>query len=68
MMTENCVVDDWCADAKVFVEYNKPVFMAEYIEYLSDFSSACAEAARYGFSAIYRDTGLTSPGVFKQCM
>ncbi len=67
MITENCVVDHWCAEAAVFVKHNKPVLMAEYIDYLSDFSLACDQARKFGFSAIYRDTGLGAPGVFRSC-
>ncbi len=68
MITENCVVDDWCAEAVIFVEHNKPVFMTEYKELLSDFSVACEQAAKYRFSAIYRDVGLTANGVFEECL
>lgn len=68
MITENCVVDEWCAEAALFVEHNKPVFMAEYKELLSDFTVACEQAVEYRFSAIYRDVELTASGVFKECL
>lgn len=68
MITENCFVDNWCEDAQLFVTANKPVFMAEYVELLPDFSSACISARAFGYSAIYRDTGLTAPGRFAECL
>ena len=67
LITESCYVYHWCAQAQIFTENNKPVFMTEYAEYLSDFTAACIEAEKYGFSAIYRDTGLTAGGIFKEC-
>jgi len=68
LITESCYVYNWCAEAQVFTQNNKPVFMTEYVEYLSDFTSACKEARRFGFNAIYRDTGLTAPGIFRECL
>lgn len=67
MMTENCVADNWCAEASLFIERNKPVLMAEYVEYLSDLSLVCMQATRLGFSAIYRNTELGAPGVYEVC-
>lgn len=67
IITENCFVDGWCDDVKLFVENNKPVFMTEYVEYTSDFTSACRLANSLRYSAIYRDAGLTATGVFKEC-
>ena len=68
LITESCYVYRWCAEAQVFTRHNKPVFMTEYTEYLSDFTSACAEARMFGYSAIYRDTGLTARGIFEECL
>jgi len=68
IITENCYADDWCEQARLFVENNKPVFMTEYVEYLPDFTSACIQAREFGFRAIYRDTGLTASGIFKECL
>ena len=68
LIAESCHVYSWCEQARIFTLNNKPVFMTEYVEYLADFASACAEARQFGFSAIYRDTGLTAPGIFKQCL
>ncbi len=68
LITESCYVYRWCAAAQTFTRNNKPVFMTEYVEYLSDFSAACAEAREFGYSAIYRDTGLTASGIFKECL
>jgi len=68
LITESCHAYSWCAEARIFTQNNKPVFMTEYVEYLSDFDSACTEARQFGFSAIYRDAGLTSPGVFTECL
>lgn len=68
LITESCFVDNWCAEASLFVEHNKPVFMTEYIEYLPDFSKACRQAKLLGFSAIYRDIGLSASGIFKECL
>ena len=67
LITESCYYYDWCAQARIFTHHNKPVFMTEYVEYVSEFTSACTEARKFGFSAIYRDTGLTASGVFKEC-
>ncbi len=67
IITESCYVYGWCDQARIFVDSNKPVFMAEYVEYLSDLNLACGQARRYGYSAIYRDTGLTAGGIFKAC-
>lgn len=68
IITENCYIDDWCTQARLFIENNKPVFMTEYAEYLPDFTSACTQAREFGFSAIYRDTGLSASGIFKECL
>ena len=58
MLTEDCFVDSWCQSAVVFVEHNKPVFMAEYEDLVPDFAPACALAKSLGFSAIWRDPSL----------
>ena len=60
MLTEDCYVDNWCNAASVFVENNKPVFMAEYDDLLPDFAPACELAKALGYSAIWRDGGLSN--------
>lgn len=58
MLTEDCYVDNWCDDARIFIDNNKPVFMTEYDDLLPDFGPACALANDYGFTAIWRDSSL----------
>ena len=54
LLTESCFAYSWCAEARIFIDSNKPVFMTEYVEYVPDFSAACSEAKGAGFNAIYR--------------
>ena len=68
MITENCFVDNWCEEAKLFVAANKPVFMTEYVELLPDFAGACTSARAFGYRAIYRDKELTAMGRFEECL
>jgi len=58
MLTEDCYVDNWCQEATVFIDNNKPVFMTEYDDLVPDFTPACELAKSLGFSAIWRDPGL----------
>ena len=60
MLTEDCYVDNWCQAASIFVENNKPVFMAEYDDLVPDFAPACQLAKSLGFSAIWRDPSLAN--------
>ncbi|OED35482.1 hypothetical protein AB833_30130 [Chromatiales bacterium (ex Bugula neritina AB1)] len=67
MLIENCYVDGWCDDARVFIDANKPVFMTEYRELLRDFTPACDTARRLGYTAIWRSEALDSNGPFERC-
>ncbi len=67
ILTENCFVDNWCEQAKIFVEANKPVFMAEYVELLTDFAPACEMARELGFSAIYQSVELAGSSSYQRC-
>lgn len=67
MLTENCFVDNWCEQAKVFVEANKPVFMTEYVQLLADFTPACRVARELGFSAIYQSVDLAGTNSYQRC-
>lgn len=60
MLTEDCYVDNWCNAASVFVENNKPVFMAEYDDLVPDFAPACELAKSLGYFAIWRDSSLAN--------
>ncbi len=60
MLTEDCYYDNWCNAASVFVENNKPVFMAEYDDLVPDFTPACELAKSLGYSAIWRDSSLAN--------
>ncbi|MEM7256268.1 MAG: endo alpha-1,4 polygalactosaminidase [Pseudomonadota bacterium] len=66
MLTEDCYVDNWCQEASVFIDNNKPVFMTEYEDLLPDFTPACALAKSLGFFAIWRDPSLAD-GTYLAC-
>lgn len=68
MVTEECILYDWCDAAKVIVENNKPVFAAEYIDFpgTQSLSYVCQEAAKYGFYASHFNTQLNN-GYFTAC-
>lgn len=60
MLVEDCYFDSWCNAATAFIDANKPVFMAEYDDLVPDFAPACELAKALGFSAIWRDPGLSN--------
>ena len=65
-LTEDCVVDDWCEEMLPFVEADKPVFMAEYTDQVSERRFAwavCPFAADLGFSAILKHRDLDADRV-----
>ena len=60
MLVEDCFFDSWCLAATAFIDADKPVFMAEYDELVPDFTPACELAKSLGYSAIWRDTSLST--------
>ncbi len=66
MLVEDCYFDSWCMAATAFIDADKPVFMAEYDELVPDFTPACELAKSLGYSAIWRDTSL-STGIYLAC-
>ena len=60
MLVEDCFFDSWCMAATAFIDADKPVFMAEYDELVPDFTPACELAKALGYSAIWRDTSLST--------
>ena len=60
MLVEDCYFDSWCMAATAFIDADKPVFMAEYDELVPDFAPACELAKSLGYSAIWRDTSLST--------
>jgi hypothetical protein len=57
-ITEDCFVQDWCADMLPYIEAGKPVFAAEYTDTGVDFAAACAWGRRHGFSFILKNREL----------
>jgi len=60
MLVEDCYFDSWCLAATAFIDADKPVFMAEYDDLVPDFAPACELAKSLGYSAIWRDPGLSN--------
>ena len=60
MLVEDCYFDSWCMAATAFIDADKPVFMAEYDDLVPDFTPACELAKSLGFSAIWRDSSLST--------
>lgn len=62
MVTEECVLYDWCDAATVVIEHNKPVLAAEYIDFpeTQSFSYVCQAAQSYGFFASHFKTSLNN--------
>lgn len=60
MLVEDCYFDSWCMAATAFIDADKPVFMAEYDELVPDFTPACELAKSLGYSAIWRDSSLST--------
>lgn len=60
MLVEDCFYDSWCTAATAFIDADKPVFMAEYDELVPDFTPACELAKSLGYTAIWRDTSLST--------
>lgn len=57
-LTEDCTADGWCSDVSPFIEHNKSVFMAEYLDNDIDFNSVCSEAQKNKFSFILKNRDL----------
>lgn len=60
-LTEDCYVDNWCADMLPFVQAGKPVFAAEYSDQMlpSQFlGPVCTAMTTWNFNAIYKDRDL----------
>ncbi len=60
MLVEDCYYDSWCMAATAFIDADKPVFMAEYDDLVPDFTPACELAKSLGYSAIWRDSSLST--------
>ena len=60
MLVEDCYFDSWCLAATDFIAADKPVFMAEYDDLVPDFAPACELAKSLGYSAIWRDSSLST--------
>lgn len=62
MVTEECILYDWCSAASVIIENNKPIFAAEYIDFpgTQSLSYVCEQATTYGFFASHFETTLNN--------
>jgi len=70
MQSESCYRWNNCANASRLSAVNKPVFAVEYVEVIGSSTfrtQACAAAAQYNFSMIYRDIMLTPGGRYESC-
>lgn len=67
LVIEDCLVDGTCDEVKLTIEYDKPVFMVEYTDRLSDSHSLCTPAKTYNFSTILKNRGLGGK-IFEQCL
>lgn len=68
MVTEECILYDWCDAVKVVIENNKPVFAAEYIDFpeTESLSYICQAAQQYGLFASHFHTTLNN-AYFANC-
>jgi hypothetical protein len=63
-LTEDCYDQGWCADVKVYVDNNKPVFMSEYTDTGVDFAAACTWGTPKKYSPILKGRDLDAPVQF----
>ncbi len=57
-LTEDCFVEDWCADLAPFLEAGKPVLAIEYTDRTASLDPFCAQAQRLGISPILKRRNL----------
>lgn len=62
MVADSCFASDWCADAAVVTDANKPVFMVEFAENQVELEAMCQTANTYQFSGILRDYQVDGNG------
>ncbi|PWH19365.1 MAG: endo alpha-1,4 polygalactosaminidase [Anaerolineae bacterium] len=61
ILTEDCFVQGWCAQARPFIEYDKAVFAAEYTDEWTEAqfrAQVCPQAAAWNFSVILKNRSL----------
>ena len=64
VLTEDCYDQGWCADVKVYVDHDKPVFMSEYTDTGVDFTAACNWGKPKKYSPILKGRDLDAPVQF----
>ncbi|MBN1936853.1 MAG: endo alpha-1,4 polygalactosaminidase [Anaerolineae bacterium] len=57
-LTEDCFVEDWCADLTPFLEAGKPILAIEYTDRTASLAPFCTEAQRLGISPILKHRDL----------
>lgn len=57
-LTEDCFVEDWCADLAPFWEAGKPVLAIEYTDRITSLDPFCVQARRLGISPILKHRDL----------
>lgn len=58
-IAESCFQDGWCDSLLPYIQAEKAVFAAEYLDRPLDMKAACDYASRHGFSLVAKDRHLT---------
>lgn len=57
-LLENCDIQDWCSEMKIFTDHNKAVFQIEYVENGAALEKFCPAAQKNKFSAVLKNLKL----------
>jgi hypothetical protein len=57
-ISEDCFAQGWCSELEAYIQNHKPVFASEYTDMKIDFSAACRQGRKLGFSMILKNRDL----------